>query len=46
MPEGGKISISIEDNEINIEVAGMNDHVSKPVDIEKLEEALRRWIKR
>lgn len=26
------------------EEAGMNDHVSKPVDIGKLEEALRRWI--
>lgn len=26
------------------EEAGMNDHVSKPVDIEKLEEALKRWI--
>lgn len=26
------------------EEAGMNDHVSKPVDIEKLEEALRRWV--
>ncbi len=24
--------------------AGMNSHVSKPVDIEKLEEALNRWI--
>lgn len=26
------------------EEAGMNDHVSKPVDIGKLEEALQRWI--
>jgi len=26
------------------EEAGMNSHVSKPVDIEKLEEALQRWI--
>lgn len=25
--------------------AGMNDHISKPVDIERLQEALRRWIK-
>ncbi len=24
--------------------AGMNDHISKPIDIEKLEAALRRWI--
>ncbi|MCR2046249.1 response regulator [Acetatifactor muris] len=27
------------------EEAGMNGHISKPVDIEKLEEALRTWIK-
>lgn len=27
------------------EEAGMNGHVSKPVDIEKLEEALQRWIR-
>lgn len=27
------------------EEAGMNAHISKPVDIEKLEEALRKWIK-
>lgn len=27
------------------EEAGMNGHISKPVDIEKLEEALNRWIK-
>ncbi|MDE5938701.1 MAG: response regulator [Lachnospiraceae bacterium] len=26
------------------EEAGMNDHISKPVDIERLEEALRKWI--
>ncbi len=26
------------------EEAGMNDHVSKPVDIGKLEEALKRWV--
>lgn len=26
------------------EEAGMNDHVSKPVDIERLEEALKKWI--
>lgn len=26
------------------EEAGMNGHVSKPVDIQKLEEALKRWI--
>ena len=25
--------------------AGMNDHVSKPVDIERLEEALKKWIR-
>ena len=24
--------------------AGMNDHISKPVDIERLEEALKRWV--
>lgn len=24
--------------------AGMNDHISKPVDVEKLEDVLRRWI--
>ena len=27
------------------EAAGMNGHISKPVDIGKLEEALRRWIR-
>ena len=27
------------------EEAGMNDHISKPVDIERLEEALNKWIK-
>ena len=27
------------------EEAGMNGHISKPVDIEKLEEALRTWIR-
>ncbi|MDE6404489.1 MAG: response regulator [Lachnospiraceae bacterium] len=27
------------------EDAGMNDHISKPVDIERLEEALKKWIK-
>ena len=27
------------------EEAGMNGHISKPVDIERLEEALRTWIK-
>lgn len=27
------------------EEAGMNGHISKPVDIEKLDEALRRWIR-
>ncbi|MDE7248124.1 MAG: response regulator, partial [Lachnospiraceae bacterium] len=27
------------------EEAGMNSHVSKPVDIEKLEEALKQWIR-
>ena len=27
------------------EDAGMNDHISKPVDIERLEEALNKWIK-
>lgn len=26
------------------EEAGMNDHISKPVDIERLQEALRKWI--
>ena len=26
------------------EEAGMNGHISKPVDIEKLEEALKKWI--
>ncbi len=26
------------------EEAGMNDHISKPVDIERLEEALKKWI--
>lgn len=26
--------------------AGMNDHISKPVDVEKLEEVLHRWILR
>lgn len=26
------------------EEAGMNSHISKPVDIEMLEEALRKWI--
>lgn len=26
------------------EEAGMNDHISKPVDIERLEEALLKWI--
>lgn len=24
--------------------AGMNDHISKPVDIERLEEALKKWV--
>ncbi|MCM1199793.1 MAG: response regulator [Bacteroides fragilis] len=24
--------------------AGMNDHISKPIDVEKLKEALQRWI--
>lgn len=24
--------------------AGMSDHISKPVDVQKLEEALQRWI--
>ena len=27
------------------EEAGMNGHISKPVDIERLEEALKKWIK-
>ncbi|MCI9018354.1 MAG: response regulator, partial [Lachnospiraceae bacterium] len=27
------------------EEAGMNGHISKPVDIGKLEEALQRWIR-
>lgn len=27
------------------EEAGMNGHISKPVDIQKPEEALRTWIK-
>ena len=27
------------------EEAGMNDHISKPVDVERLEEALKKWIK-
>ncbi len=27
------------------EEAGMNGHISKPVDIEKLEDMLRIWIK-
>ncbi len=27
------------------EEAGMNGHISKPVDIEKLEEVLRTWIR-
>ncbi len=26
------------------EEAGMNGHISKPVDIQRLEEALRTWI--
>ena len=26
------------------EEAGMNGHIAKPIDIEKLEEALQRWI--
>jgi len=26
------------------EEAGMNDHISKPVDIERLEEAFKKWI--
>lgn len=35
---------AFSDDVIKSKESGMNDHISKPVDIEKLENALRRWI--
>jgi len=49
--DAGKIPIiamtadAFADDIKRAEEAGMNGHISKPVDIERLEEALKKWIK-
>ncbi|MCM1112938.1 MAG: response regulator [Muribaculum sp.] len=35
---------AFSDDILKAKEAGMNDHISKPVDVEKLQEALKRWI--
>ena len=44
MPIVAMTADAFSDDIMKAREAGMDDHISKPVDVEKLEDALRRWI--